>query len=125
MAVVGVTIAMLSLTSFYYLLSTGTPLAYARTFALTTMVFSQLFNVFNARSEKTSVFRQNPFGNGFLFISVLASFSAQIIFLFVPAMRTVFRNTSLSFSDLIISFAISIMVLIVSELHKLFLRKAV
>jgi len=123
-AILGLIIAAISLGVFIYQLMAGVPLDHARTLVLTTIVFAQFFNVFNARSEKTSVFRQNPLENRFLFFSILAAFTAQMILLYLPAMRTVFRNTALSFSELLVALAIASPVLIGSEIHKWRLRVA-
>jgi len=123
-AILGLIIAAISLGVFLYQLMVGIPLEHARTIALTTIVFAQFFNVFNARSERISVFRQNPLENRFLFFSILAAFTAQMIFLYLPAMRTVFRNTALSLNELLVALAIASPVLLGSEIHKWRLRAA-
>jgi Ca2+-transporting ATPase len=122
-AIVGTTIATLSLGSFLYLLSIGTSIAHARTFALTTIVFCQFFNVLNSRSESASAFSQNPFDNPFLLLSILTSLIAQAALLYLPFMGTVFRNTSLGFNEILQIFFISSLVLFVSEIHKLSIRR--
>jgi Ca2+-transporting ATPase len=122
-AIVGATIATLSLGSFIYLLSTGTNIAHARTFALTIIVFCQCFNVLNSRSETASAFTQDLLKSPFLLLSILASLIAQLAFLYIPVIRTVFRNTSLGLNELVQIFFASSLVLFVSEIHKLLIRR--
>jgi len=121
-AILGLIIAAISLGAFFFLLAAGETLDHARTLVLTTIFFAQFFNVFNARSERLSVFRQNPLENRFLFYSIIAAATAQFLFLYAPAMRAVFRTTALSANELLISAAIASTILIGSEIHKWRLR---
>lgn len=122
LAILGLIIAIGTLAIFVAELMAGIPLAHARTIALNTLVFAQFFHVFNSRSERTSVFRQNPFNNRFLFISIIAAFIAQMSLLYLPIMQTIFRTTALSVNDLLVSIAIASSVLVGSELDKWRLR---
>lgn len=122
LAILGLIIAVGTLGIFIAELMAGTPLAKARTIALNTLVFAQFFHVFNSRSEITSVFRQNPLNNRFLFLSILAAFTAQMALLYLPIMQTIFRTTALSVDDLLISIAIASSVLVGSEFDKWRLR---
>ena len=116
---VGVLIAI-----FITELSLGVSLTHARTVALTTIVFAQFFHVFNSRSERISVFRQDPTNNRFLFFSVVAAAVAHLALLYVPIMRTVFRTTALNLRDLLIVIAAASTVLIASELDKWRIRSS-
>lgn len=124
LAILATIIAVGSFGIFVFTLATDTSLEYARTIALTTLVFAQFFHVFNARSERTSVFRQNPLKNRFLFYSVIAAFAAQMALIYLPILQTIFRTTALELSDLLIALAIASTVLIGSEFDKLRLRRS-
>ena len=55
----------------YYGLQTGT-LHHATTLAFTTFVLFQVFNVFNARAEKSSTFNSHFFANKMLWLAILS-----------------------------------------------------
>ncbi len=119
MLVLGIIAGAVTLGIFVYQLSSGVSLARARTIALTTIVFTQFFHVFNSRSERTSVFLQDPTSNRFLFLSILAALAAQIAVVYVPFMRIVFRTTPLSAGEFLIGVAAGASVLLASEIAKL------
>ncbi|MDI6716464.1 MAG: HAD-IC family P-type ATPase [Actinomycetota bacterium] len=122
LAILGLIIAIGTFGIFIIELSAGASLERARTMALTTVVFAQFFHVFNSRSERISVFRQNPAENRFLFFSMIAAFTAQMALLYLPFMQTVFRTIALNINDLLITVAIASAVLVGSEIDKLRLR---
>lgn len=119
----GVIVAIVTLGVFIWELRAGFPLEHARTMALTTVVFTQFFHVFNSRSETISVFRQNPLSNRFLFISIIAAFLAQMSILYVPFMQAVFRTIPLSLREFAIAVTAASAVLFGSELDKLRVRR--
>ncbi|MBE0447885.1 MAG: HAD-IC family P-type ATPase [Actinobacteria bacterium] len=122
LAILGLILGAVSFGIFVIQLLAGIPLDHARTIALTTIVFAQFFHVLNSRSERTSVFRQRPTENRFLFYSMLAAFAAQMSLLYVPVMRTLFRTTALNLSELLIAVAVASAVLFGSEFDKWRLR---
>ncbi|RJQ53629.1 MAG: HAD family hydrolase [Actinobacteria bacterium] len=122
LVVVGAVVAAAALGTFLWLLPNAS-LEHARTVALTAIVFTQFFHVFNSRSETKSVFRQNPLENRFLFFSMLAAFVAQMSILYVPAMNTLFRTTPLGARELLPVLAISSLILVASEIDKARLRR--
>ncbi len=67
----------------------------ARTMAFTTLVFAQLFYVFECRSEKYSPFELGFFKNKFLILAVSASIMMQIAVLYLPALQNVFKTVPL------------------------------
>ncbi|NLB51580.1 MAG: calcium-translocating P-type ATPase, SERCA-type [Syntrophomonadaceae bacterium] len=68
----------------------------ARTMALTTLVFAQLFYVFECRSEKFTPFELGFFTNKYLLIAVLISIIMQMSALYLPALQSVFKTTPLA-----------------------------
>lgn len=57
---------------FHKSLTTGYSLEYAQTVAFSTLVFAQLWHIFDSRTS-TTLFRKNPFGNHILLCAVAAS----------------------------------------------------
>jgi Ca2+-transporting ATPase len=72
----------------------GLPLA--RSMAFTTLVFAQLFYVFECRSEKYSPFELGFFTNKLLVGAVLCSVTMQLSALYIPFMQGIFRTVALS-----------------------------
>lgn len=72
----------------------GLPLA--RSMAFTTLVFAQLFYVFECRSERYSPFELGFFGNKFLIGAVLCSVIMQLSALYIPFMQGVFKTVALN-----------------------------
>jgi len=71
-------------------------LSLARTMALTTLVFAQLFYVFECRSEKLSPFDLGFFGNRFLIGAVLCSVFMQILIIYWPVLQNIFSTVPLN-----------------------------
>ena len=95
MAVAGVVIAAGTLFAFRSALDAGAGLDEARTVALTTLVFFQLFQLVNARSLTRSAFAVAPFSNPFLLASMGAALLLQLAVLYVPALEWVLGTVPL------------------------------
>lgn len=117
--IVGVLISLGIVFNFRDALSKGASVEHARTIAMTTMVFFQFFQAWNSRSETRSVFQVSPFGNPFLFYSMVAAFLAQIAVIYVPALQWVFRTDSLSGMEWLRVVAVAITVIAAVEIDKL------
>ncbi len=68
----------------------------ARTLAFATLVFAQLFYVFECRSEQYSPFELGFFRNKFLLIAVACSVSMQLAAIYVPFLQDIFKTVALS-----------------------------
>jgi magnesium-transporting ATPase (P-type) len=99
-------------------------LANARTAAFTVLVFAQLFNCFNARSESTSAFR-HLFVNPWLWGAIALSVALQIAVVNVPLLNTAFGTVPLALEQWLVCAALGSAVLWTSELRKLVLPRAV
>jgi Ca2+-transporting ATPase len=100
---------------------TGT-LDEARTAGFTVLVFAQLFNCFNARSETVSAFR-HLFGNRWLWGAVALSLVLQIVVVHVPAMNYAFGTVPLSIEQWLVCAALGSLVLWLGEARKWILRR--
>lgn len=96
-------------------------MGYARTLAFTTLVFFQLFNVFNARFGRRSAFSR-LFANPWLWAAVALSLLLQIAVIYTPVLQTAFGTQPLAVSDWLICAAVGSSVLWLTELKKLALR---
>jgi len=101
---------------------TGT-LDTARTAAFTVLVFTQLFNVFNARSEHTSAFH-GFFANRWLLGAVVLGTVLQIAVVHVPILNTAFSTVPLTMGQWLMCAAMASVVLWVEEARKLVWRAA-
>jgi P-type Ca2+ transporter type 2C len=91
---------------------------YARTLAFTTLVFFQLFNVFNARFDDRSAFHGLG-SNRWLWLAVLLSALLQVAVISTPFIQAAFGTVPLSAGDWLICIGIGSSVLWLMELKKL------
>jgi len=103
----GVLIGFSSLLVFAGTLHFGCTLAEARTMAMTTLVLSQLFHVFDCRSERKSIFELGFLTNVPLVLAVASSVAALLAALHVPLLQVTFRTTVLTFNQWLITIAVS------------------
>ncbi len=107
---------------FLYSLDQGLSLEKSRTIAFTTMVFFQLFQAWNSRSETRSLFRLNPFSNPYLFLSMVAATLAQLAVIYLPGLAWLFRTEPINPEEWLLIAAMTVSVVILVEIHK-FLRR--
>jgi len=90
----------------------------ARTMAFTTLVLAQLFNCFNARSDRVSAFH-HLFTNALLWGAIALSLALQIAVVHLPFLNSAFDTTPISVGDWLLCAALASMVLWADELRKL------
>ena len=95
---------------------------YGQSMAFTTLVFAQLFNVFNARSDERSAF-DLLFSNRWLWGAVALSTVLHLLVIYVPTMQRAFGTVALSPWDWLLCLAAASAVLWVSEIAKLVFPK--
>lgn len=103
-----------------YLLNSG--IEKARTMAFMVLVFSQMFHVFNCRSERESVFTIGPFSNRLLNLSVLLILLTQPLLSYIPALQVIFKVIPLGIVDWIFVFMASVQTLVLMEIVKSFMK---
>ncbi|MGZ6641055.1 MAG: cation-translocating P-type ATPase [Solirubrobacteraceae bacterium] len=94
----------------------------ARTMAFTTLVLAQLFNCFNARSDRTSAFHQ-LFTNRLLWGAIALSAALQVAAVQVPFLNDAFHTTPLGIGDWLLCIGLASVVLWADELKKLLQRR--
>jgi P-type Ca2+ transporter type 2C len=98
-------------------------LLHAQTMAFTTLVLFQLFNVFNARSDHTSAFR-DLFANAWLWGAVVLSLVAHVAVIYLPPLQRAFSTTALDGGDWLLCVTVASSVLWLRELDKALRRMA-
>ena len=93
----------------------------ARTAGFTVLVFAQLFNCFNARSETTSAFR-HVFANPWLWGAIGLSVLLQVAVVHVDILNVAFGTVPMSLAQWAVCVAMGSTVLWFGELRKFGLR---
>ncbi|MBL8471709.1 MAG: HAD-IC family P-type ATPase [Rhodocyclaceae bacterium] len=97
--------------------------AYALSLAFTTFVLFQVFNLFNARTERDSAFNRQFFANGKLWAALAGITAMQVLALHTDIGRAVFATVALSVQDWLWALAVAVSILLVEETRKLALRR--
>ncbi len=96
-------------------------MTYGRTLAFTTLVFCQLFNVFNSRSDYSSAF-SHLFTNKLLWGAVGLSILLQIAVIYLPFLNNAFDTAPMAAQDWVLCTVMASLVLWVEEIKKFILR---
>jgi P-type Ca2+ transporter type 2C len=112
----GVMIGVATLAVYFVKLKMDGGLIEARTAAFATLVFAQLFFVFQCRSEQKSLLQLNPFQNLYLLGAVLISSIMQVAVIVVPWLQRIFYTTSLKPADWVMILTITLLSTICSDL---------
>lgn len=94
----------------------------ARTAGFTTLVFAQLFNCFNARSETVSAF-SHMFVNRWLWAAVALSALLQVAVVHLAPLNIAFGTVPLTMKQWLVCLALGSSVLWFAELRKLLMRR--
>lgn len=105
------------------LLAGSGSLTYAHTMAFTTLVFFQLFNVFNARFLRLSAFHL-LLSNRWLWLAVGLSLLLQIAVIYLPPLQRAFDTVPLSLTDWLICAGVGSSVLWLSEIKKMIIGRS-
>ena len=114
----GSLIAIQSLGVLYWALNNGVSLPKIQTLIFTLVVISLMFNAFNWRSDRNSIFSLGIFTNRSLIYAVLSTVLLQLAAIYVPIMQTAFRTVPLSFSDWAMIIPLASTTLIAMEITK-------
>ena len=91
----GTFIGLGTLLVFVASLFMGVNMLGARSMAFSTLVFSQLFHVFDCRSEERGIFEVGLFTNPYLVGAVLISTLMQLSVIYLPPLQAIFKTTAL------------------------------
>ncbi len=99
-------------------------LVHARTMAFATLVFAQLFHVFDCRSERKSVLEKGLFTNPYLLAAVASSVLLMLAVIYLPALQATFDTSPLTPGDWVVVLLAGAWGTILVEIRRLFLRPA-
>lgn len=99
-------------------LSTGQAMAFL------TLTFSELFHVFNVRSNKDSMFYKGMFKNKLLLFAVIFNVCLTLGVIFITPIREMFKLSMMTKEQIFIIFGLSLIPNIVSETVK-FVKKSI
>ncbi len=91
----------------------------ARTIALTTAVFSEMFVILSCRSEEKNIWKVGLFSNKFLFVSIIIAVVLQLIAIYTP-LAGIFGLKAISLGELSLTIAASSLIFIFFETTKFF-----
>lgn len=91
----GLMIGLGTLLVFIVALFMGVNMLAARTMAFSTLVFSQLFHVFDCKSENRGIFEVGIFSNPYLVAAVATSTMMQLSVIYLPPLQAIFKTTAL------------------------------
>lgn len=100
-------------------------LAEARTMAFCTLVFSQMFHVFDCRSEIHNVFEVGIFKNKYLILATICSLFMQLLVVYYPFMQEIFATVPLGMVDWVVILCVSGWTFMISAIRHLFFRRRV
>jgi len=114
-----------SLAVFYWALISGRSDVEAQCLCFVTLVGVELFNCFNCRSERHSLFRIGPFGNKWLIAAVALSWAITVAIVYVPFLQGPFHTYPMSLQDWGIALLAGVSVLIPAEIAKIVMARRV
>jgi len=112
-----------SLGVFLWALNSGRTPIEAQCLCFVTLVSVELFNCFNCRSEKLSLFRMDPLGNKWLLAAVAFSWTITVAIVYVPFLQDPFHTYAMSLQDWVIVVLAGVSVLIPVEITKLIMAR--
>jgi len=115
---IGGLITVQALIVLVWALDNGFSISKLQTMVFTLVVFSEMFNAFNWRSDRYSVFSLGLFTNKALIYAVLTTVILQMMVIYVPFLQFAFSTVPLSSSELGIILALASTTLISVEILK-------
>ncbi|NCN43753.1 MAG: ATPase [Piscirickettsiaceae bacterium CG_4_9_14_3_um_filter_43_564] len=116
----GLVMGGVSYSLFQVAINLGSPIDYAQTIAFATLIFGQLFHVFDARTFST-LYHRNPFSNQLLVVAVIGSALLSLLMIYTPFGNLILGTTPLSFEHLMmVCFISALPTFILSALKELF-----
>lgn len=112
-----------SLGVFLWAINSGRSPLEAQCLCFVTLVSVELFNCFNCRSERLTLFRMNPFDNKWLLAAVASSWVITVAIVYAPFLQGPFHTYSMSLPDWGIVLLAGLSILIPVEIAKLIVAR--
>lgn len=120
---VGAWTGIVSLAVFLWALGAGRSALEAQGLCFVTLIMVELFNAFNCRSERRSIFRINPLTNKWLIWASLSSLLLTLLVVYLPFLQRPFHTFAMSWSDWLVVTAAGATVFVAAEVAKLVNRR--
>lgn len=120
--VIGGVMGILAFCVFNYMINSGATIEDARNITLMQMVLFGNIHAFCARSEIRSVFSIRFFSNPFLMLAIPFAQIVHISAMYIPGISDVLALEPITLQQWLILAAISLLLLLTEELHKLWTR---
>ncbi len=114
---VGIYETIVILPIFYYTKQTA-GLLEAQTMAFTLLTMIEIFNSFNCKSERYSIFKLGLFNNLYLIAAFFTSFAMQLCVIYIPFLQKYVGTTSLGLQSWIVILLASIGIIVIVEIAK-------
>ncbi|MBX2978909.1 MAG: HAD-IC family P-type ATPase [Flavobacteriales bacterium] len=111
-----VLMAVMAIVAFKFFLPQG--VEKARTAAFVVMAFSQLYNAYNLRSLKRSIFRIGVFSNKWFNRAIVASVLIQVAIIEIPFLQDLFHFKTLAFLEFLVLALAGSLILVAGEVFK-------
>jgi Ca2+-transporting ATPase len=118
---IGALIAIQGIALLLYGLKTS--LVKAQTLVFCLITISEMFNAFNWRSDKVSLFKLGLFSNKPLILAVASTILLQILVVYMPFLQKPFHTTALNFIDWFLVILLGSTTFIFMEVIKLIENK--
>ena len=118
---VGLLIGGLSILSMVWAFETGKE--NWQTIVFTVLTFSQLMHAIVIRSESQSIFNLGLFSNLYLLGAVVFTVMLQLAVIYLPFLNSIFKTAPLSGEELLVCFALPVVVFIAVEIEKFIVRR--
>ena len=102
----------------FYIVQKNAGLIEAQTMAFTLLTMIEIFNSFNCKSERYSIFKTGLFNNLYLVGAFLTSFAMQLCVIYIPFLQKYVGTTSLGLNDWIVILSASFGIIAIVELAK-------
>jgi P-type Ca2+ transporter type 2C len=120
--VMGLIIGLISVGTGYWFWDGGTGSNAWQTMVFTMLTFCQMAYALCVRKQTQSLFSQSWLSNPMLLLAIGVTLTLQLIIIYVPVFNTVFRTTPLRPEELGVCAVGALVIILITELHKLFLR---
>jgi Ca2+-transporting ATPase len=120
---IGIWTMLASLGVFLWAIKGGRSPVEAQCLCFVTLVSVELFNCFNCRSERASLFTLNPLSNKWLLAAVVSSWAVAIAIVYIPFLQAPFHTYAMGLNDWAIVVLAGASVLIPVEIAKLVVNR--
>ncbi len=101
----------------------NTVLAEAQTMSVTSLMFFQVFYLLNCRSFRFSVFRMGFFSNPYILLGIGFVVLAQIGFVYIPFMNTLFSSSPLNLEAWLVAVSVAFVILPIVAFEKWYVKQ--